>query len=213
MKKIVALILVSALLLCVIPLGALTVSAETITLNGVTLNYTLDAVNGGITITDCDSSISGDVVIPSEIDGYPVVVIDDGAFLRCELMTSVTIPNTVKTIGVMAFYECKSLKTITIPSSLEYIDTNVFSSGALEAVYITDLEAWCNIDFANCYSNPLFYAHNLYINDVLATDIVIPDSITAIKKMHFIIALRLNLLQFPIRLQVSAQTHSEVAAV
>lgn len=32
---------------------------------------------------------------------------------------------------------------------------------------------------------PLYYAHNLYLNDVLVTDLVIPDSVTSIGNAAF----------------------------
>ena len=52
-------------------------------------------------------------------------------------------------------------------------------------VYITDIAAWCNIEFESNYSaNPL-QGTNLYINDKLVTELVIPDGITAIKNYTF----------------------------
>ena len=50
----------------------------------------------------------------------------------------------------------------------------------MTAVYITDLAAWCGIGFNTSDSNPLSYAHNLYLNGELVTDLVIPDSVTSI---------------------------------
>jgi hypothetical protein len=44
---------------------------------------------------------------------------------------------------------------------------------------------WCNIAFGQYYSNPLIYAHNLYINNQLVTDLVIPKSVTSIGDYAF----------------------------
>ena len=44
------------------------------------------------------------------------IVICDKAFEDCSGLTSVTIPNSVKSIGDHAFYKCSSLKDIIIPS-------------------------------------------------------------------------------------------------
>jgi hypothetical protein len=44
---------------------------------------------------------------------------------------------------------------------------------------------WCNIAFYNTVSNPLYYAHNLYINNELVTDLVILESVTSIGKSAF----------------------------
>ena len=47
-------------------------------------------------------------------------------------------------------------------------------------MFIIDIEAWCNISFGNSSSNPLYYAHNLYLNGGLVTELEIPDGVTSI---------------------------------
>ncbi len=44
------------------------------------------------------------LVIPSEIDGYKVSAIGWYAFRDCSSITSVTIPDSVTSIGFMAYY-------------------------------------------------------------------------------------------------------------
>lgn len=55
--------------------------------------------------------------------------IADGAFMGgwYELLTSVTLSNTVKWIGFNAFQGCKRLNNITIPNSVTRIDGNAFN--------------------------------------------------------------------------------------
>ena len=110
------------------------------------------------------SNYWGAVVIPSVITyqgkTYPVTAIDTYAFKNCSGLTSVTIPESIRTIGGSAFYGCTGLTR----------------------VIITDLEAWCNADIQ---FNPLCYAQHLYLNDTEVTDLVIPEGITAIKKYAF----------------------------
>jgi hypothetical protein len=55
----------------------------------------------------------------------------------------------------------------------------------LENVNITDLEAWCNIDFGNTTANPLSYAKHLYLCDAEVTNLEIPTSVTEIKFTSF----------------------------
>jgi DNA-binding protein len=62
----------------------------------------------------------GDVVIPQYINGSPVEYIADGCFEFTDI-TSVTIPDTVKSIESYAFYGCDNLKSIAIPYGVEYI--------------------------------------------------------------------------------------------
>ena len=57
----------------------------------------------GITITEVNPYLAGNVVIPSEIDGYPVTEIGPDAFRWCVHITAVTIPDSVKRIGGGAF--------------------------------------------------------------------------------------------------------------
>ena len=111
-----------------------------------------------------ESDYTGDVVIPSSVtyDGktYPVTQIGDHAFYRNPSVTGITIPSSVTYISWNAFYECTGLNRVTI----------------------SDLAAWCNMDIR---SNPIYYAHHLYLNDTEVTDLTIPDGITAIKGFTF----------------------------
>jgi hypothetical protein len=55
----------------------------------------------------------------------------------------------------------------------------------LEKVHISDLEAWCHIDFRAESANPLSYANELYLNGVRLTKLEIPEGISEIKKYAF----------------------------
>ena len=83
-------------------------------------------VNGEAIITECDRSVTGSIVIPESIDGYPVTAIDEFAFSLCEKLEKVTIPDSVTTIGKMAFGYCSSLISITFPSNLLTIGEKAF---------------------------------------------------------------------------------------
>ena len=56
-----------------------------------------------------------------------VKVIGLGAFYSCTSLADVTIPNSVKTLGKMAFYQCDGLTSMTIPSSVTTIGEGPFS--------------------------------------------------------------------------------------
>ncbi len=109
--------------------------------------------------------------------------IGSSAFSDCSGLTSVTIPGGVTNNGVRAFFDCSGLTSVTIPNSVTSIGGSAFSGcNNLEAVYISDLASWCGISFSD---NPLNYAHNLYLNGVLVTQLTIPSGVTSIKARAF----------------------------
>ena len=61
------------------------------------------------------------VTIPNSVTS-----IGDYAFSGCSGLTSVSIPNSVTSIGYRAFYGCSGLTSITIPNSVESIGTGAF---------------------------------------------------------------------------------------
>lgn len=118
------------------------------------------------------------------------VVIAGEAFSDCKRLTNATIPGAVVTIDIYAFLRCTALESIAIPDSIVTMGDGAFKyCEGLKKVDITDLAAWCNIVFENIYnpmnSNPLFYAHDLYVNGEKLTYFVAPDNVTRINDYAF----------------------------
>jgi hypothetical protein len=112
--------------------------------------------------------------------------IPDAAFYNCSMLTSITIRNGVKSIGISAFYNCNSLTSVVIPDSVTSIGDNAFREcKSLTSVYITDISNWCGISFGNYFANPLSNAKNLYLNSALVEELVIPDDVTSIGNYVF----------------------------
>ena len=135
---------------------------------------------------------SGSITIPATVTHnsvtYSVTSIGDYAFYGCINLTAITIPEGVTSIGKVAFGNCSSLTSITIPESVTSIGGSAFSGcSSLTSVYISNIEAWCNIDFKNNSANPLYYNNNssLYLNGELVTELTIPNTVAAIKSYAF----------------------------
>ena len=131
----------------------------------------------------------GDIVIPDSVTllgyNYPVTGIESRAFYGCSEITSITIPEGVATIGNQAFCG-DSLASITIPSSVDSIGENAFSGCTITAVnYSGTINQWCNIDFSNGYSNPVFDCTILNINGSPVNNLLIPDNVEIIKQFAF----------------------------
>lgn len=90
-------------------------------------------------VSGCNSTASGELIIPSTYNGLPVTVIANSAFSRYTKLTSVIIPETINSIGSYAFSYCKSLISITIPGSVEKIDKYaLYSCDNLKEVIISE---------------------------------------------------------------------------
>lgn len=98
-------------------------------------------VKGGYEIVGLDESAGEEIEIPATYKGKDIVSIGDNAFYGAKVK-KITVPSTIKTVGNQAFAYCERL----------------------EGVYITDINAYAQIEFASVESNPLYYAGKLYIN-------------------------------------------------
>ena len=76
------------------------------------------------------NSYFGIVIIPKTVifnnREYIVTAIGNEAFSYCNALTSITIPNSVKSIEGYTFTGCSSLTSITIPNSVISIGKGVF---------------------------------------------------------------------------------------
>ena len=152
----------------------------------LTPGVSLTLSNGEYTITGYTGNAT-EIIIPSEHEGMPIVAIADNAFNNCTSITKVFIGDNVKSIGARAFNGCTGLTSINIPDSVTSIGASAFNGcTGLTSVYVTDVAKWYKIKFLTTESsNPLYYAHNLYLNGELVTELVIPDTVTSIGSYAF----------------------------
>ena len=99
--------------------------------------YTSDGSE--ITIEGYEDQNAESIVIPAEIDGLPVTGIGTSAFEYYYSLTSITIPDTVRSIRRYAFRGCESLTALTLPEGLISIGANAFEScSALASITIPE---------------------------------------------------------------------------
>lgn len=179
-----------------------------------------------------NGSLVTDLTIPANI-----AVVGDYVFNAYDKLKSLTIPSTVKSIGLGSFGNCSELREVTfedsenpltladdgrrrtfagVPVETLYLGRNVKSetfsddlaylkklsvgpmvtaiksglfknctSESLKGVHITDLTAWCDIDFEDKDCNPLSKAHNLYLNGSPLEYVGIPADVLEIKPYAF----------------------------
>ncbi len=124
-----------------------------------------------------------------------VLSIEQHAFDGCGAITSVTIPGRFRLSQVFpeayskiaaagisegstsieseTFSGCGSLTSLTVPNSVTNIASGAFSScGGITSVHISDMKAWCEIDFSpDGLQLPL---HKLFLNGSEVKDLAIP---------------------------------------
>lgn len=109
------------------------------------------------------------------------------AFFGCKALKSLVLPENVVSIGTYAFYQCSALTSVTFGSKIRTIYNGAFNNCTnLKTVQISDLAAWCNIEFGSENGNPLALdGAKLYVGDQVITELVIPEGVTAIDNFAF----------------------------
>ena len=151
------------------------------TINGWTWDYsgsTVKSVTGsGTTITLSDWPTG----ITSIADGKSGTT-TSGAFMKCKNLQSVTIPDSVKSIGGNAFRDLTSLKSVGLPSQLEFIQGSAFRGTGLTSIYIpanvthivSGVFADCkNLSTINVSANPNYTLQNGMVYSADLTELLI----------------------------------------
>ena len=190
-KKLLSLVLALMMILSVfseIPINA--VSTEK-----TSGYYTYTLSNNQATITNVVASISGAVVVPSSLDGYTVVGIRGYSFQNLKGIKSVTIPDSITTIGDYAFSGCSSITSVTIGNGVNIIPYRGFNGcTSLETLIIgSNVTEIKGSAFIECTAlNSITWGSSLKIigdhafkGCVSITSLNIPDTVTTIKDSAF----------------------------
>ena len=147
------------------------------------LYYNLDSSNKTAEITyrsfvaaSNKDYVSGEIIIEESIvynsTYYRVIGISNKAFVGCVNLTSITIPNSVTSIGTSVFEGCSGLTSVTIPNSVTSIGTSVFEgcSGLTSVTIPNSVTSIGDSAFADCSG---------------LTSITIPNSVISIGESAF----------------------------
>ncbi len=121
--------------------------------------YYKDYGDGTVSVVCQDSTVE-EAVVPSEIDGHKITmieldcfkdntslkkvtlpdtitVLEDYAFYLCSGLEEINIPDSVEKFGFQTFYGCSSLKEISVPAGLTEIEGYTFDGcTSLNAVHV-----------------------------------------------------------------------------
>ena len=136
--------------------------------NNDIINYVVKAGTRVI----CNEAFSGCSGLTSVTIPNTVTSIGDRAFEDCRGLTSVIIPNSVTSIGESAFRGCRSLTSVTIPNSVTSIGNEAFKdcSGLTSVTIPNSVTSIGAFAFYECRS---------------LTSVTIPNSVTSIGREAF----------------------------
>lgn len=134
--------------------------------------------------------------------------INDRAFASCNKLSSITLSNTLTSIGMRAFNECTNLSSIIIPDSINQIGDYAFNHSGLTTIslptsinnlsgtafnsciniqniyYRGTLDQWLSSRLSSVLNSSLV-SQNLYIDNQLVENLVIPTNISTITSYAF----------------------------
>lgn len=129
-----------------------------------------------------------DIVVPSMVDGYIVTSLRDCLFTFKDHIESITLPNTLTTIGYTAFAGCTSLTSIAIPDSVTVIGGYAFQNCT-------------SLSFVKLSNNMTELKMNTFQHCLSLKSIELPNSITNIESDAFYNCTSLETVKLPSKLR------------
>ena len=106
------------------------------------------------------------------LEGSMIEIIDSQSFSDCENLTSITLPDCLKSIGWSIFANCKSLTSITITDGVTRIEANAFQ----------DCESLSSITIPNSVT---YIGPRAFVRCGGLTSVIIGNEVTTIEREAF----------------------------
>lgn len=189
--------------LVLVAVATITANAYDFMFNGIA--YNINSNNKSVTVTRQNDgspaydSLNGILDIPYSVNylgtTYFVSGIGDNAFLDCDGLTSVTIPNSLISISAEAFAGCKNIKSLNIDNN-DFASITFFSDSrlALETLVLgTSVKGigknafygCAGLKWVNIPNTVTEIGKNAFYGCESLETIVIPNSVTAIDEYAF----------------------------
>ena len=174
MKKVISLFLVLFMfvgILTVAPVAAVAADTDVLTFEEIKSGGGYQETIG-YSVKKCKTSATGEIIIPDTYNGLPVAYIEEYAFENCNDITSVVVPDSVKSTGYRVFNKCKNLVKVDLGEGLTTINSSVFyDCTSLNRVILPEnLKKIGQSAFRNCTS---------------LSNISLPQGITCIEQSAF----------------------------
>ena len=174
-------------------------------------DYKINTADGTATITKFrapDDHGSYDITIPTAFGRFPVTDIGDYAFSGCHSLTTLSLGENIKTIGSYAFYDCTQITgSVTIPQSVTSIGNEAFRwCSGIDSLTInnaaTSIGEWA---FASCFGIKTLslgekiktIGYNAFSDCSGLTNVTIPQSVTSIGPCAFAYCTSLKNITIP----------------
>ncbi len=177
-KRMLSVLLALALILAGLPMYSMEVQAES--------QFSAKANDDGTITIEYYTGYGGEVTVPSEINGKKVTCIKYEAFQNHKNLISVSLPDSVTSIGHHAFAGCSSLASIKVDvdnATFESKDDSGNDCNAIIETATNELVLGCkNTKFPSGVTRIGDYA---FMGRSGLTEISIPDGVTSIGKCAF----------------------------
>ena len=172
-------------------------------------------------ITESNTKEETTVIVPREIDGYTVIGIEMGAFIRNAYAKQIILPETVTKIDDLAFCDCPALEEIVLPDSVAEIGYEAFARCPALVIHlgagVSDIRsaAFCGVRRISVSSeNPSFCAIDgklyskdrktflQYTGDRRITAFSVPDGVNTLGIAAFLDCAHLEQIFLPDSLKI-----------